>query len=293
MDKHTATKKKRADLQNVISRLLEPHECVKGVVAVGSLATGQAREDSDIDAILFMDPVDRYIVPTESIWSPWDDSFHSIFTDDPRIHREGIQLDLYFRDLKKWSNDNFVWPEFDRAGLAGAWVAFDRDGKVAPLIKARTHYDDQTRIERLDAFIVQLGNELNEETVSGNWPRYGSLIAFSRLNAAFDALVSGLFAYNRSWRFEPNRESMLLTRLSWLPDDFERRMLIAQNSPSLDKAGYLQRATMLRELSNELVTQLQQDGVYGDDPDSEAFIRSHDEPGRAWNMGEWNEKRIK
>jgi len=29
-------------------------------------------------------------------------------------------------------------------------------------------------------------------------------------------------------------------------------------------------------------------GEYGDDVISEAFIRSHDEPGRAWNMDEWN-----
>ncbi|KPV42324.1 hypothetical protein AN477_18695 [Alicyclobacillus ferrooxydans] len=28
-------------------------------------------------------------------------------------------------------------------------------------------------------------------------------------------------------------------------------------------------------------------GTYGKDPVSEAFIRSHDEPGRAWNMQEW------
>jgi hypothetical protein len=82
-----------------------------------------------------------------------------------------------------------------------------------------------------------------------------------------------------------------MCRLPWLPDDYERRMLFAMNGPSLDEDGYAERVNMLREISNEIVTKLQQEGIYGEDPASEAFIRTHDEPGRAWNMQEWNQKR--
>jgi hypothetical protein len=32
------------------------------------------------------------------------------------------------------------------------------------------------------------------------------------------------------------------------------------------------------------------ESIYGDDPVSEAFIRSNEEPGRAWNMEDWNKK---
>ena len=62
MNKQHATKKKRDDLRAVITRFLEPEISVRGVVAVGSIATGSALESSDIDAVIFMNPIDRYIL---------------------------------------------------------------------------------------------------------------------------------------------------------------------------------------------------------------------------------------
>lgn len=133
---------------------------------------------------------------------------------------------------------------------------------------------------------------LNEGAPERNWETLGPLIAFDRLNAACDNLVSALFAYNRRWRFWREREMSYLLRLPWLPDDFERRALIALNAPSLDRDGFMMRVIVLREIFNELLARLQADGFYGDDPIGEAFVRSHkDEPGRAWNMAEWNERR--
>jgi len=38
---------------------------------------------------------------------------------------------------------------------------------------------------------------------------------------------------------------------------------------------------------------LRADGEYGEDPVAEAFIRGHDEPGRAWNMEEWNRRHVR
>jgi predicted nucleotidyltransferase len=51
------TQKKRLDLQLAVTRLLAPEPCVQGVVAVGSVATGHASAGSDIDAIVFMEPL--------------------------------------------------------------------------------------------------------------------------------------------------------------------------------------------------------------------------------------------
>ena len=72
----TATTAKR-QLTQAIETLMKPHDCVVGVVAVGSVATNTAREDSDIDALVFMAPLDRYIVPVESLWRPSDNTFHA------------------------------------------------------------------------------------------------------------------------------------------------------------------------------------------------------------------------
>lgn len=48
---------------------------------MGSVATGAARADSDIELVLFMDPVNLHLVPAEAIWAPGTDTFHSIFAD--------------------------------------------------------------------------------------------------------------------------------------------------------------------------------------------------------------------
>jgi hypothetical protein len=65
---------------------------------------------------------------------------------------------------------------------------------------------------------------------------------------------------------------------------------LATNALSVTKDGYQQRVSVLHQFFNELVNKCQQDGLYGGNAVSEAFIRQHDEPGRNWNMDEWNKK---
>jgi hypothetical protein len=81
-----------------------------------------------------------------------------------------------------------------------------------------------------------------------------------------------------------------LLQLPWLPPRFNDHVLTALNAPSHDHAGYRARVETLRYLSHEILTRLIADGVYGDNPIHEAFIRNHEEPGRAWNMELWNEQ---
>jgi hypothetical protein len=67
-------------------------------------------------------------------------------------------------------------------------------------------------------------------------------------------------------------------------------------APSPEKAGwagYTERVAALRQLFGALTTQAQTLGVYGADPIDEAFIRSHEEPGRAWNMAAWYDEHNK
>jgi hypothetical protein len=288
----SATRKKRADLMLAIERLLAPSSCVVGVVGVGSIALNTASEGSDIDVLVFMDPIDEYVVPAESIWCPWDDTFHSIFTEDRRIQNEGIQLDCKLCDLKQWQTDDTVWTEGQRAGLAHGWIAFDRDGRVAALIETRTRYDDATRIAKLDQSVNRLDQLVGGDAPAGAWRMHGSLIAFDRLNAGYDALIDLLFALNRRWRFWRDREIMHVLRLPWLPANAEKRLLLAQHAPSLNEAGYLSQASTLAGLFKDCVSYLQVEGFYGNDPTSEAFVRSTDgDPGRTWNLHEWSERR--
>lgn len=61
------------------------------------------------------------------------------------------------------------------------------------------------------------------------------------------------------------------------------------NAPALDSTGYQARFAMLRALFDDLLEQLVGDGLHPqEEPVGEAFVRSAEEPGRAWNMVEWN-----
>ncbi|MEV5961609.1 nucleotidyltransferase domain-containing protein [Kribbella sp. NPDC051952] len=274
-----STEVKRQQVKQFIERRLLQHDAVKAVVVIGSVAAGTAHVGSDIDVAIFLEPYDDYLVPAEAIWRQDDDTFHSIFSDV-----EGIQLDFHRYDLQRWRTAE--WSEPMRAELAAGWVAFDRDGEVTRLIAERSTYDDEHRIAQLDEAITWLDQHLDERDVEQRWETLDPLVAHDRLQAAYGYLVQGLFAANRRWRIWRNREMTALLALPWLPNGLEYAAIADGHS----KAAYLKRATALRDLFGQLQAHLQADGTYGTDPIGEAFIRSHDEPGRAWNLDHWNEE---
>jgi len=285
-----ATIEKREALLAFIGSVLQADLAVRAVIGIGSIATGLCRPDSDIDAVIFLDPFDWYIVPAESTWRPSDGTFHSIFTQADWVAQEGVQLDFARCDLKQWADPAFTWPEGRRAELAEGWLAFARTGAVAKLIAERTDYGEGIRVARLDEAITWLDQHLGRAVTEEKWATLGPVIAHHRLQAAYDYLVQALFAYNRRWRPWYNREMSYLLRLPWLPPDFAPHVLSAANPPGLDLAGYLARYERLHTLFGQLLARLQADGDYGPDPIGEAFIRRAEEPGRSWNMAEWKQK---
>lgn len=280
-----ATIQKRRELALFIEAVLAPDPAVQGVVGIGSIASGLCRPDSDIDALVFLEPFDWYVVPAEFKWRPSDGSFHSIFSADAA---GCIDFDLARCDLAAWSDPAFAWPEGRRAEIASGWLAFDRAGRIAELIADRAAYPAALRTARLDEAITWLDQHLGEDGPQVRWASLGPLIAHDRLQAAYEYLVQALFAYNRRWRAWRNRELPALLELPWLPERFAERLAEAALAPGPDHAGYMRRAAALSGLFDDLAGQLHADGEYGADVIGEAFIRSHQEPGRAWNMDEWN-----
>lgn len=282
-----ATIQKRQQLLDFIDAKLAPVAAVQGVVVVGSVGAGLAHPGSDIDAYVFLDPLELYIVPAESIWRAADDSFHSIFADDDDLERTGLQLDAKRLDLRQWQDASFGWSEPVRAELSNAWIAYDRTGAVARVIASRTAYDDALRVPRLDDAVTWLDQHLGDDGPAQRWATLNPAIAHDRLHAAYEYLVQLLFATNRRWRVWRNREMTALLALPWLPADFAHRVLVALNAPALDEQGYTERAAMLQQLFAETMQHLVEEGTYGTNPIGEAFIRQHEEPGRAWNMDAW------
>jgi hypothetical protein len=283
------TEEKRVQFIAFVNQLFASEEAVRGVVGIGSLASGHMRPGSDLDAIIFLDPFDLYIVPAEAIWQSAEDRFYSIF--DTEQQRAGLQIDFLRLPFQQWAKPDFIWPEERRAELSNGWIAFDPGGEIARLIAQKTVYDDALRLNRLDEAIVWLDELLGGETPAQVWQSLGPVIAHDRLQAAYRNLVEGLFAYNRQWRIWRNREMNVLLNLAWLPPDFATRVLTAVTPPNPTFDGYMARATALRALFADLLTQLIANGDYSHAPMDQAFMRLHEEPGRAWNMDEWNKFR--
>ena len=146
---------------------------------------------------------------------------------------------------------------------------------------------------KLDEAITWLDQHLSEDGPERRWNDLGPVIAHDRLLAAYYYLVQALFAYNSRWRPWRNREMSSLLAMPWLPEGFADRILVLMNAPASNYDGYLTQVDVLRGLFRSIVDRLVTDGEYGDDAISEAFVRSHDEPGRVWNMDEWNLKHQK
>jgi predicted nucleotidyltransferase len=285
-----ATTVKRAAVLAFVERVLAPEPAVRGMIVVGSVAAGTARPDSDVDAVVLLDPYDAYIVPAESIWRSSDGSFRSIFADVPD-RDEDLQLDLTRLDLAVWRNPEHAWPEPLVAELSAGWWAHRPDPCAAALVERRCAYPEELRRRRLDEALVQLDQILDGDGPARCWETLGPLVAHDRLLAAWETLLSALFGLNRRWRPWRSREMTALLALPWMPDGFADLVAAALAPQGEGMAAYAARTEALRALYRDLVAHLVACGDYAGDPVGEAFIRSHDEPGRAWNMDEWNEMR--
>jgi hypothetical protein len=283
---NTTTQQKKAEVQRFIQQEVLPEPSVRGIVVIGSVAKGIAQADSDIDAVVFLEPVDLFALPAEFKWRPEDGSFHGIFSDV----KDSVQFDFHRVDLHEWRKPTYVWPESICAELSEGWLAFDRDGTIQELIAERTIYREETFREGLDDAVVNLDGLLNDAATQRTWEFLGVNIAHDRLNSAYEFLVQALFAYNRCWRTLRSRELTDLVKLPWLPGKFQEQWLPAANALSATQDGYRQRVALLRQFFDELVAKCQLEGLYGPNPVNEAFIRSHDEPGRDWNMKAWNQR---
>ncbi|MFO7682225.1 MAG: nucleotidyltransferase domain-containing protein [Chloroflexota bacterium] len=281
-----ATEAKRQQLQIFIDRVLVPWDAVKGVVAIGSMASGHMSPESDIDAVLFLEPYDLFVAPAEALWNPADDTFHSIFAESD--FPDGIPLDLDRCDLAKWRDPAYSWPEGKKAELSMGLIVYDPSGQISALIAERTAYSAEVRQQRLDESLVWLDQHLNWKDPQKMWDQMGPAIAHDRLNAAYSYLAKALFAYNGRWQIWRNREMQTLLQLPWLPAGFQEKALTAASASGHNFAAYQQRIDVLREMFQYLLDKLVEDGDYSSMPIDQAFIRQNQEPGRAWNMEEWN-----
>jgi hypothetical protein len=208
------------------------------------------------------------------------------------VTEPAVQFDFKRLDLAEWSRPTHVWPEPLLGELSEGWVAYDPDGRAGRLITERTAYPDEVRRERLDEALIQLDLLLDDSNAERVWVSLGPHQAHARLHSAWDYLVQAIFAYNCRWRTWRSRELSHLVNLPWLPDGLAAQMLGAMNALSETEAGYRMRLEILQALFSQVIARFQEDGLYGSNPISEAFIRRNDEPGRSWKIAEWSQRHL-
>lgn len=174
---------------------------------------------------------------------PADDSFHSIF-EDGLDRSSAIQIDAVNRRLS-WSEFDTDWPEGLRHDLAAGQVLAERGRDVSGVIASRTQYPDDLRIERLGEAVGWAEYHLTDWRLEGWVERGGWLCANDQIDAAFEALISALHAYNRTWLPWRYRRLKSTLGLPWLPAEFSshvdaKQRLTARDIPSLrTRASYV------------------------------------------------------
>lgn len=101
---------------------------------VGSVSTGEARSDSDVDCLLIFDQFDEGIVPAEFGWYPATDTSHTIFEVEV-TEVGGVQVDANRVELGDFLNRE--WSEDLKHDLAHAFMIYDRHQTLAQAIEEK------------------------------------------------------------------------------------------------------------------------------------------------------------
>ena len=270
------TEKKREQLEQLRNWLF-----VKDTAVIGAVATNLTEASDTLEVAIFLHPLDYHIVPAEGVWLPEENWFDSAYSS-----KQGIRLAFRRLDWHTWLNPSFDWPETDKGLLSNGWLFHDPQDKVAPLIKRKSYYSDQLRFARLDEALVRL-DALLMMSGTADWEKHGPAIAHDRLQAAYRYLVDGLFALHRRWQVPREKEMQHLLALPWLPPQFEARILELQTAVSPSKDAYEERFHTLKLLFQDFTAYLVDSGDYMTMPVDQALLRTTDEPGRPWNMEDW------
>jgi hypothetical protein len=279
---------KKRQLTRLINGVLRPSPSVVGVLCVGSVAIGSPRVDSDIDALVFLDPFALSVVPGEFAWSPRDGSFRSIFAEDRPD--DAIQFDLTRLAFRTCCSARYRWQEGRLHELSAGWIAYDPRGAIAELVRCKTRYTDRDRLPRLDQSLLQLEQLLKWTDARIPWHYQGERTAQDRLNAAYEYLVEALFALNRQWRPWRSRQTKPLLSLGWLPKGFANSFTSVCTTPCSGFEGYKDRYYRLQGALGEMVREISRDPKYQPEPISAAFVRTHRQLGYASNMERWNRR---
>jgi predicted nucleotidyltransferase len=265
-----------------VERQLEPWPEFLAAFVIGSVATGEARANSDVDCLFVFERLDERIVPAEFVWHPESDAISTIF--EVEADQSGaVQIDSKRVELAAFLDDE--WEDGLKHELSQALVLFDREGSVQPRITAKLRYSDELQAERLLQLVARIEHSLASRRLEA-WIKRGGLVgAHEQLTAAFEDVLQLLHAANRVWLPWRTRWLVSARKLPWLPDAFATCVEQASGTGALTDTDLWRRHTALLQLYRDIQKKLREAGNNVDPEDT--FARLHPGLGYAYNMDAW------
>ena len=272
-------------MRNFVERKLTIWPEFTAALVVGSVATGEARSDSDVDCILIFDKFNEGIVPAEFVWNPSTDTFHTIF-DVEATDVGGVQVDANRVELSNFLNQE--WSDDLKHDLAHALMIYDRHQTVSQAIEEKLSYSDTLRISRIQNHLGWASYHLEEWRLQGWVERGGIESAHDQITAALEQIIQLLHAYNREWLPSRYRWLVSTSRLKWLPTKCLENLRDAICQVSPDKESLLKRRSVLISVLNSIRKKLEEDDLLSSPLD--AFVADHPGLGYAHNFDSWLEE---
>ena len=261
--------------QRVASRL-SAHPAVSIVLVIGSVASGQVDERSDVDLLVICQSEmlsrsarERLLAQVGTGWRFHETQANPLFAEaDVDGLVDGVLVTVHYQTVT-WietvlrqvlehgamTTEHMPFRPYTLLGLfQRGWLLFDREGLVRSWREQMHPFPAVLKTNLLHAFIPRL-EEQRDELVATAERDIGPRAFLFHLNWAVDALFEILFAVNEVYDPADRRtERVVLPTLPTLPEQFLPRLTQVLQGP-FDVEGARYRAQLFAELAREVLQQ--------------------------------------
>lgn len=270
-----ALQQRQAIAQQVAS-LFAIHPAVSSILVIGSVASGQVDERSDVDLLMLcrsevLPGSERAHLLTQvgANWRFQERQANPLFGEaDVDGLVDGVLVTVHYQTVA-WietvlchvleqgaiTTEQMPFRPYTLpALLQRSWLLFDQDGLVQSWREQIRVFPAVLKTNLLHAFIPRL-EEQREELVATAERDIGPRAFLFHLNGAVDALLQILFALNEVYDPADRRiEGVVLPTLPTLPQQFLPRLTQVLQGP-FDVEGARYRARLFAELAQEVLQQ--------------------------------------
>lgn len=271
--------KQRQEIARKVASLLAAHSAVSSILVIGSVASGQVDERSDVDLLVLcrsevLPGSERVHLLTQvgTGWHFQERQANPLFGEaDVDGLVDGVQVTVHYQTvawietvLRQVLEQGAITteqmpfrPYTLPALLQRGWLLYDQDSLVGAWREQMHPFPDVLKTNLLHTFIPRL-EEQRDELVATAERDIGPRAFLFHLNGAVDALIQILFALNEVYDPADRRtERVVLPALPTLPEQFLPRLTQVLQGP-FDVEGARYRAQLFAELAWEVLQQAQE-----------------------------------